>query len=139
MRLIASTLMAGVMALGAVAPALADPPRYNNYRDYDRGRDRDRDWDRDDRRDWRDDRRDDRRHYRDGYRDGRKHWRRGDRFDRRVNYNYVVVRDYDRYRDHRGYRLRDPGRGHYYVRDDRTGDILLIAAATGLILWALND
>jgi Ni/Co efflux regulator RcnB len=138
MRLIASTLMAGVMALGAVAPAMADPPRYNNYRDYDRGRDRD--WnDRDYRDGYRDARRDDRR--RDRWDDRRDHrrWHKGDRFDRRVNYNYVVVSDYHRYRDHRGYRLRDPGRGHYYVRDDRTGDILLIAAATGLILWALND
>lgn len=127
MRLIASTLLAGVMALGAVAPALADPPRYQNSRGWN---------DRDHRRDYRDDRRDDRRW--DDRRDHRR-WHRGDRFDRRVNYNYIVVRDYNRYRDYYGRRLPPPGRGHYYVRDDRTGDILLIAAATGLILWALND
>jgi Ni/Co efflux regulator RcnB len=138
MRLFASTLMAGVIALGAVAPALADPPRNHKSRDWnDRDyRDGYRDARRDDRRDWRDDRRRDSRW--DDRRDHRR-WHRGDRFDRRVHYNYVVVNDYNRYYDRRGYRLRDPGRGHYYVRDDRTGDILLVAAATGLILWALND
>jgi len=141
MRRIASALMAGVLALGAAAPAFADPPRRHDREWNDR---RDRDWDRDHRRDrdWRDDRR----NYRDGYRDGRRYdnnyrynWRRGDYFDRRVHYNYVVVNDYNRYRDYYGYPLRAPGRGHYYVRDDRTGDILLIAAATGLIVWALNN
>lgn len=136
MRLIASTLMAGVLALGAVAPAFADHPRSHSYRDYRDYRD-DR---RDDRRDWRDDRRDDRRDWRDDRRDDRREWRRwhkGDRFDRNVR--YVVVHDYHRYRDYRGYRLRAPHRGEYYVRDDRTGEILLIAAATGLVLWALNN
>jgi Ni/Co efflux regulator RcnB len=129
MRLIASTLLAGVMALGAVAPALADPPRYQNSRDWN---------DRDHRRDYRDDRRDDRRDYRDDRRHDRwddRRWHRGDRFDRRDT-RYVYVRDY---RDYRGYRLRAPRYGEYYVRDDRTGEILLIAAATGLVLWALNN
>lgn len=139
MRRIASALLAGVIALGAAAPAFADPPRRYD-RDWNDRRDRDRDWDRHDRRDrdWRDDRR----HYRDGYRDGRhnaRHWKRGDRFDRRVHYNYVVVNDYYRYRDHYGRYLGHPGRGHYYVRDNDTGEILLIAAATGLVLWALNN
>ena len=137
MRRIASALLAGVIALGAAAPAFADPPRRYDRDWNDR---RDRDWDRNDRRDrdWRDDRR----NYRDGYRDGRyntRHWKRGDRFDRRVHYNYVVVNDYHRYRDRYGYNLRHPGRGHYYVRDNDTGEILLIAAATGLVLWALNN
>ncbi len=133
MRLIASSLMAGVMALGAIAPAFADPPRYHNDRGYHR------DWnDRDYRDGRRDGRRDDRRWDNNRY-NHNKHWRRGDRFDRRVNYNYVVVRDYDRYYDRYHRRLPPPGRGHYYIRDDRTGDIVLIAAATGLILWALND
>jgi len=126
MRLIASTLLAGVMALGAVAPALADPPRYHNSRDWN---------DRDHRRDYRDDRRDDRRW--DDRRDHRR-WYKGDRFDRRDT-RYVYVRDYRDYRDYRGYRLRAPRYGEYYVRDDRTGEILLIAAATGLVLWALNN
>jgi Ni/Co efflux regulator RcnB len=142
MRRIASALMAGVIALGAAAPAFADPPRRHDRDWNDR---RDRDWDRDHRRDrdWRDDRR----NYRDGYRDGRRHdnryyrnnWKRGDYFDRRVHYNYVVVNDYHRYRDRYGHYLGHPGRGHYYVRDNDTGEILLIAAATGLVLWALNN
>ena len=147
MRRMTSALLAGVIALGAAAPAFADPPRrydrdWNDRRDrdWDRNDRRDRDWDRDHRRDrdWRDDRR----NYRDGYRDGRynaRHWKRGDRFDRRVHYNYVVVNDYHRYRDRYGHNLRHPGRGHYYVRDNDTGEILLIAAATGLVLWALNN
>jgi Ni/Co efflux regulator RcnB len=140
MRRITSALLAGVIALGAAAPAFADQPRRYDRDWNDRRGDRDRDWDRNDRRDrdWRDDRR----NYRDGYRDGRhnaRHWKRGDRFDRRVHYNYVVVNDYHRYRDHNGYYLRNPGRGHYYVRDNDTGEILLIAAATGLVLWALNN
>ena len=136
MRLLASSLMAGVIALGAVSPALADPPRGYNSRDYRDDRRDYRDDRRDDRRDYRDDRRDDRRDWRDNRRDHRR-WHRGDRYDTRVR--YVVVNDYHHYRDHRGYRLRDPRRGEYYVRDDRTGEILLIAAATGLVLWALND
>ena len=62
MRRIASALMAGVLALGAAAPAFADPPRRYDRDWNDR---RDRDWDRHDRREYRDDRR----NYRDGYRD----------------------------------------------------------------------
>jgi len=133
MRLIASSLMAGIIALGAVAPALADPPRGYNSRDWrDDRRDDRRDHRSDYRRDYRDDRRDD---WRDDRRDHRR-WHKGDRFDRRVH--YVVVRDYHRYRDHRGYRLPPPRYGQYYARTN-TGEILLIAAATGLVLWALND
>ena len=143
MRRIASALMAGVLALGAAAPAFADPPRreWNDRRDHRR----DRDWDRDHRRDrdWRDDRR----HYRDGYRDARRddnryyrnHWKRGDYFDRRVHTRYVVVNDYNNYYDSYGYRLRAPRYGERYYRDNDTGEILLIAAATGLVLWALNN
>jgi len=111
MRLIVNSLVAGAVALTAVGAAAADPPR---YRDHDRGR-----YDRSDRYDRHDDRR---------Y-DNHRRWSRGDRFDGR---NYVVVRDY------RGYRLPPPRRGEYYARTN-TGDILLIAAATGLVLWALNN
>jgi Ni/Co efflux regulator RcnB len=142
MRLIASSLIAGVLALGAVAPAaFADPPRRHDNRD--------RDWNDRDYRDGykdarRDDRRDDRRDHRNdrGWWDARGNhhdWRRGDRFDRRVQTRYVVVNDYRNYRDPRGYRLNPPRRGEYYVRDDNTGEILLIAAATGLVLWALSN
>lgn len=139
MRAIVSSVLAGVIALSAAAPAFAEPQRYGYDRNYDRGRDRDRDWDRD-RRDHRWDR-DDRRHYRDARRDHRwdnHRWRKGDRWDRR-DHRYVVVRDYRDYRDRYGYRLRAPRYGEYYVRDDRTGEILLIAAATGLVIWALNN
>src|SRR5690606_15686473 len=143
MRTVVSSILAGVIALGAVAPAFADPPRrydrdwHNNRhwardRDWNRGHRRDRDW------------RDGRRNYRDGYRDARRdsrwdsrwdnhRWRKGDRWDRR-DYRYVVVNDYRPYRDRYGYRLRAPRHGEYYVRDDRTGEILLIAAATGLVI-----
>jgi Ni/Co efflux regulator RcnB len=118
MRLVVNSLVAGALALTAVGAAAADPPR--GYRDYDRGHyDHDRRWDRHDDRRWGDDRR----------WDNHRRWSRGDRFDER---RYVVVRDY------RGYRLPPPRRGEYYARTD-TGDILLIAAATGLVLWALNN
>ncbi len=122
MRAITSSILAGVIALSAAAPAFAEPQRYG----YDR---------RDDRRDWRDDRRD---HRWDSRWDNNRRWNRGDRWDRRDT-RYVVVNDYRRYRDYRGYHLRAPRYGEYYVRDHRTGDILLIAAATGLVLWALNN
>src|SRR5689334_24854264 len=107
MRLIASTLLAGAIAFGSVAPAaFADPQR---------GRGHDRDWNDRDYRDGyhdgrRDDRRDDRRdHRRDNWngrgwwdaRDNHHDWRRGDRFDRRVQTRYVVVNDYRDYRDYR--------------------------------------
>ena len=148
MRAIAASVLAGVIALSAAAPAFAEPQRYG----YDRRDDR-RDWrdDRgDDRRDWRDDRRHDRRDWRDDRRDARwdnrrdynrwsnHRWSRGDRWDRRDT-RYIVINDYHRYRDRYGHNLRHPGRGHYYVRDHRTGDILLVAAATGLVLWALSN
>jgi Ni/Co efflux regulator RcnB len=140
MRLIASSLVAGLIAVTAVAPAFAD----QRGRGHDRRDDR-RDWRddrRDDRRDWRDDRRGDRRDWRDDRRDrrgwyddrGRHHyWSRGDRFDRRHHSTYVVVNDYHRYR------LPPPKYGQHYYRDNNTGEILLIAAATGLVLWALTN
>jgi Ni/Co efflux regulator RcnB len=110
MRLFLKPILAGVLAMSAIAPAFADQPRY------DRHDNRRNDHDRDNRR-WDNDR-------------GHNHWYRGDRFDRRVR--YVVVNDY------RHYRLQPPRRGEYYVRTD-SGDILLLAAATGLVLWALNN
>ena len=139
MRLIASSLMAGLIAVTAAAPAFADQRGRDHGRGHDRGwNDRDyrdgyRDGRRDDRRDWR---RDDRRDHR-GWYDSRgkhHHWKRGDYFSYRPHYsNYVVVRDYNHYR------LPPPRHGQYYYRDDRTGEILLVAAATGLILWALTN
>lgn len=132
MRLIASSLLAGLIAVSAVAPAFADQRGrghkngnghgYNNGRDY-----------RDGRRDYRDDRRND--HHR-GWSDNRGYhsWSRGDYFSYRPRHsNFIVVNDYNRYR------LPPPRYGEYYYRDNNTGEILLVAAATGLILWALTN
>jgi Ni/Co efflux regulator RcnB len=160
MRLLTSTLIAGVLAATAAAPAFADPPhrydRYDRYERYDRGwgdgrwedrrwRDDDDHWDdrrwRHDRGDWRDDRRAYERGYRDGVRHERRNdwrqgyyyhaprWRIGDYYPRHSR--YVVVHDYHRYH------LPPPRRGHHYIESD--GEILLVAAATGLIVWALTN
>ena len=137
MRLIASSLMAGLIAFSAVAPAFADQRgRGHNDRGNDRGRGHDRDWnDRDYRDGYRDSRRDDRRDDRGWYdtRGDHHYWGRGDRFDYRRHNTYVVVNDYHRYR------LPPPRRGEYYYRDHNSGDVLLVAAATGLVLWALTN
>ncbi len=139
MRLIATSLAAGLIAFSAVAPAFADQ-RGRGHGDR-RGHDRDRyerDY-RDGRRDnWRrdDHRRDDRRHNRGWYdsRGSHHYWKKGDYFSYRPHYSsYVVVHDYNRYR------LPPPRHGQYYYRDSNTGEILLIAAATGLVLWALTQ
>ena len=45
----------------------------------------------------------------------------------------MVINDYHRYR------LPPPRYGQHYYRDHDTGEILLIAAATGLVLWALTN
>lgn len=135
MRLIASSLLAGLIAVSAVAPAFADQRGRGKHKN-DHGRDY-----RDDRRrdDWRRDdwRRDDRRDYRGGWYDNHnnhRYWSKGDYFRYRPSYsNYYVVDDY------RSYRLPPPRHGQYYYRDRDTGDILLIAAATGLVLWALTN
>ena len=139
MRLIASSLMAGLIAVTAVAPAFADQRGRGHGRGHDRDwNDRDyRDGYRDGRRDdWRRDRHDDRRERRGWYDSRGKHhnWSRGDYFRYRPHYsNYVVVNDYHRYR------LPPPRHGQHYYRDNDTGEILLIAAATGLVLWALTQ
>jgi Ni/Co efflux regulator RcnB len=144
MRLIATSLAAGLIAFTAVSPAFADQRGRGHGRGHDRGHDRD--WnDRDYRDGYRDARRDDRRHDRrhDDRRDRRgwydsrgshHHWSRGDYFSYRPHYSsYVVVHDYNRYR------LPPPRHGQHYYRDSNTGEILLIAAATGLVLWALTQ
>ncbi len=135
MRLIASSLMAGLIAVTAVAPAFADQRGRGHGRDHDRGRDRG--YDRDHRDGYRGDRRDDHRdHRRGGWNDdrGRHHyWSQGDYYSYRPHHSsFVVIQDYNRYR------LPPPRHGQHYYRDNNTGEILLIAAATGLVLWALT-
>ncbi|HEV2621404.1 MAG TPA: RcnB family protein [Frateuria sp.] len=61
-------------------------------------------------------------HYDNGWH-GRHHWERGRRYDGPI----VIIRDYD------SYRLRPPPRGYHWVRDD-SGDYVLVAIATGIIL-----
>lgn len=163
MRTFIKALIAGALALSLAVPALADPPRHSNGRGYDRGHDRDyrdhrRRGDRGYQRGHNDNHRyDSRRRYRDDHRrDYRQHsryryappvyvapryappayyaprrhaWRPGGYLPR--NTRYHVIHDYHRYR------LAPPRYGHYYA--DVDGDILLIAAATGLIVWALNN
>jgi Ni/Co efflux regulator RcnB len=136
MRAITASILAGVLVLGATAPAFADPPRYNNGRYSDRDY-RDGRWD--NRRDYRGN--DWRRYNGKGWYDNRgKHhkWNKGDRFNHN-HYNRFAVVDHHYYRDHRGYRLPPPRYGERYYRNNDTGEILLIAAATGLVLWALNN
>ena len=134
MRLITSSVLAGIIAVSSVAPAFADQRGRGRGHDkhdrYDR-----RDNDRYDRRD--NDRRNDRWNGRGWYdtRGSHRDWRRGDDFYRyRPSHNnYVVVNDYNRYR------LAPPRYGERYYRNNDTGEILLIAAATGLVLWALTN
>jgi Ni/Co efflux regulator RcnB len=78
---------------------------------------------------WRDYRAEDRA-YDQGYREGRRdaQWEIGRPLPRDMR--YVVIRDYDRYH------LRAPPRGYYYA--DVDGRILLIAAATSIIVDALT-
>lgn len=131
MRFFTKPILAAVLAVTTIgaataAPAFADQ-RYGNgyeqrYNDHDRRNDRDFRNDRD----WRGDRND-----RDWNRGYNTHFRRGDRFDFRRTH-YVVVNDWRRYH------APAPRYGQYYVRADN-GDLLLVAAATGLVLWALSN
>ena len=145
--------MASVLALGAVAPAFADNDRHRDRREW---RDDRRDH-RNDRRDHRNDRRVDRRHDpRGDRRDLRYHhpapprvvyrpappprvvyrpappprhsygWRVGAPYRNYYSGPVYVVNDYNRYH------LRQPPRGHRWIRDDR-GNLLLVAIATGIL------
>jgi Ni/Co efflux regulator RcnB len=154
----ARALLAGVLALSAAAPAFADPPhrggdgRYERHERYDR--DYRGDWRRGPPPHWRKydhdrwrgdygwrsgpDYRYDRSEqwaYRDGYRDG---YRNDNRRSRWYAGAYLPEwRRYSAWHDYNRYRLPPPQRGHYYV--DCDGEILLVAAATGLIVWALTQ
>lgn len=92
----------------------------------------DDDWDDDDDDEWDDDDNDrrafyqQRRAYEEGFRDGVRKGRY-----LREDADYRVIRDYQRY----GY--APPPRGHYYAQVD--GEVLLVQAATQLIVQALAD
>ena len=137
------TLVIGALAaLGAMAiPAAADAQSWRHDRDRDgryeqweRRADRNRHdggryTHRERQRDWRRYERDQRRDYRRDYRRDSR-WHRG----ATIPYNYRnswYVRDYNRY----GY--GPPPRGYGYYRTD-TGDIVLAAIATGVILSLLD-
>ncbi|HYC68659.1 RcnB family protein [Brevundimonas sp.] len=138
-------LMIGALSLVLATPTIAEAQSWRGDRDRDgryerwerradqnrrdgRGytrRERERDWrryQRDQRRDWRQDRRE--------YRREMRRWRRGAviPYDYRRNW---YVRDYHRY----GW--APPPRGYGYYRTD-TGDIVLAAIATGVILSLLD-
>ena len=131
-----------LFVIGAVTLATLAAPMAASAQQW-RGGDRDRDgryerWDR------RDDRRDDRRwdrRERERYNDYRRHQRQEAREYRRwargqaIPYNYRnswYIRDYNRY----GYRT--PPRGYGYYRTD-TGDVVLAALATGVIISLLSN
>jgi Ni/Co efflux regulator RcnB len=86
-----------------------------------------------DRRDYRYDRRQDWREFRQGrnvYRFDRNEFRRFDR-GQRFHYSphrHFVVNDWHRYHLHR------PPHGYHWVRNGNTGDFLLVAITTGIIL-----
>ncbi|MEQ1781995.1 MAG: RcnB family protein [Hyphomonadaceae bacterium] len=66
-----------------------------------------------------------------GFQLGYKPWKRGDRLGD-FNKRYVEV-------DYRSQHLAPPPRGQHYVKDDNTGDIILAAIATGVIISILSN
>jgi Ni/Co efflux regulator RcnB len=64
------------------------------------------------------------------YRAGYQSWRRGDRLPSYYRSHYREI-------DWRRAHYRQPPRGYHYVRDDNTGEVLLVALATGVILSIL--
>lgn len=146
--------LTSLLALGAVAPAMAD----DHGRDH-RGNGHGHHDDRHDRHDDRHDNRDRREAYRDGYHDGRRSdyrpavvyrpaprpvyrpgpgyyrpapppryygWAPGHRYRDYYSGPVYVVNDYGRYH------VRRPPYGYHWVRDD-TGNLLMVAIASGII------
>jgi Ni/Co efflux regulator RcnB len=64
------------------------------------------------------------------YRPAYQSWRRGERLPSYYRSHYREV-------DWRRAHYRQPPRGYHYVRDDNTGEVLLVALATGVILSIL--
>lgn len=142
-------MISTLVAMTALSPLAAAPAaafdRYDRHDRYDRS-------DRHDRYDRREDRREVRRGARDNgfYANGRfyrgqptyaqmrardfryaqRDWRRGERLTAWDRAHYVRVTDYRRYR------LAPPPRGYEYRRSN-TGEIILAAVATGIILSVL--
>ncbi|MBB3781002.1 Ni/Co efflux regulator RcnB [Xanthomonas campestris] len=151
---IVTVVLSSILALGFAAPAaFAGDWDRDDRRGHDHGhRDHRGDWRNDrraDRREWRQDRRYYSNGYREGYRDARYQDRRYDRnrvyvYDRPNYYRagppprpywargqryhgpVYVINDYDRYN------LRRPPYGYRWQRDN-TGNLLLVAIATGVI------
>ncbi len=147
--------MKRIATMGAAALMLAGPLASTAAAQDFRG-DRRGDW-REEHRDWRDHRPDDRRdrhwdqrrhngyyvngrwyygpppawaYSRHDYRADYRQWRRGERLPSYYREHYRTV-------DWRTHRLRQPPRGYHYVRDDNTGEYLLVGIATGVILGIL--
>jgi len=138
----------GVAALAVTAaPMAASAQSYRGDRDhdgryernerradrnrYDGGRYTNRERYNDDRRYARDQRQDYRQDYRQGYRQDQRRYYRGGTLPYQYRSNWYI-RDYNRY----GY--APPPRGYGYYRTD-TGDIVVAALATGLIISLLNN
>jgi len=66
------------------------------------------------------------------YRPAYTSWRRGERLPSYYRSHYREV-------DWRRAHYRQPPRGYHYVRDDNTGEVLLVAIATGVILSILMN
>lgn len=66
------------------------------------------------------------------YRPEYRSWRRGERLPSYYRSHYREV-------DWRRAHYRQPPRGYRYVRDDNTGEVLLVAIATGVILSILMN
>jgi Ni/Co efflux regulator RcnB len=107
---IKSAALAAVAALSFAAPmALAAPASAETRYEQNHNRN--------------DHRNDNRNDSRNNHRD----WRRGERAS-------VQDRHYWRNVDYRRAHFRAPPRGYHYVRDDRSGQYLLVGLATGVIL-----
>ena len=132
-----TALIAGFAALSMVATPMAaaaqswrDHDRHDRYeRRYDRDGRYDR-YDRHDRRDYRRWERDQRRWERDQRREYRR-WARGQAIPREYRSRWYV-------NDYRRYGYAPPPRGYGYYRTD-TGDVVLAAIATGVIISLLSN
>jgi Ni/Co efflux regulator RcnB len=126
MKKFATTALAAIVAAGTLGSGVASAQswRGGNERDVRRA-ERHVQQERRDLREARRDLREARRDYRQANR-----WRRGDRLP---SYERAHYRQVDWRRSH----LRQPPRGYHYVRDDRSGEYLLVGIATGVILSIL--